>query len=207
MSFDIVLRNQLKKQIPADKLNFVKGWKTRNTGPWKSNLQRPELLMVHHTAGAATDSTDPKHKGNQKGANNGVISWCIKKDNSVPYCNAVIDRDGSVYILAAGPVWHAGKGSFAGTRWDRFKIPANSANSYTFGVEMVSKGIKKDFTKAQIKSLEQLYAALRASSQWPGNVNRICNHRDWAGNRKVDTRYSLLTLIAWAVQGWRNRKK
>jgi hypothetical protein len=207
MTFEDTLRVNLKKQIPSDKLNFVKGWRTRMTGPWRSNERRPEILMAHHTAGAATDSTDPSHRGNQKGANNGIINWCIKRDNAVPYCNAVIDRDGSVYILSAGPVWHAGKGSFAGTRWNRFNIPNDSANSYTFGVEIVSKGMKKDFTKAQIDSLKQLYAALRASSDWPGNINRICNHKDWAGKRKVDTRYSLLTLINWAVQGWRGRKK
>jgi len=207
MSFENILRDNLRKQIPADKLNFVKGWRTRKTGPWRSNEGRPEILMAHHTAGAATDSTDPNHRGNQKGANNGIINWCIKRDNSVPYCNAVIDRDGSVYILSAGPVWHAGRGSFKGKRWERFRIPDNMANSYTFGVEVISKGQKKDFTKAQIESLKQLYAAVRASSGWPGNANRICNHRSWAGGRKVDTRYTLATLLRWAVQGWRGRNK
>jgi hypothetical protein len=202
MTFDARLKNSLARYAPG-KVTFVNGWRTRNTGPWRSGV--PKMVFEHHTAGAATESTDPKAKGNQPGANNGVIAYCIQKGNSVPYCNAVIDRDGEIYILAAGPVWHAGKGSFKGTRWARQGIPDDSANGMTFGVEVVSKGRRKDFTAAQLWSIRRLNCAVREASGWNGFKYRIANHKDWT-NRKIDTRYPWEFWVEEAKKAWANTR-
>lgn len=202
MRFDLKLQQALGKYAPGQ-VKYVSGWKTRNTGQWRGPKNVPVAVIEHHTAGAATESIDPKNKGNQPGANNGVVQYCVARSNSVPYCNAVVDRDGTIWILAAYPVWHAGLGDFAGTRWGGLGIPRNAANSYTFGVEIVSKGRRKDFTDAQADAVFRLNCAVRAASGWPGFKYRLANHRDWAGNRKVDTRYDWEWFRDGSAEAWR----
>jgi len=209
MSFDKDLKKALAKYAP-NRVVYVQGWTTRNTGKWRvqgsksRNLKAPLMVMEHHTAGAATESVSPKNPGNKKGANNGVVQYCVASHNSVPYCNAVVDRDGTIYVLAAYPVWHAGVGDFAGTRWARFGIGANTANTCTFGVEIVSKGRKQDFTAAQKLAIRRLNCAVREASGWKGFKFRIANHKDWAGRRKVDTKYPWEFFVKQAVKAWRN---
>lgn len=198
--FDKRLEAALKKYAPG-RVKYVEGWRTRNTGKWKGKRGVPVMVIEHHTAGAATESTNPKHKGNQPGANNGVVQYCVARNNSVPYCNAVVDRDGTIWILAAGPVWHAGLGDFTGTRWERWKIPAGSANSYTFGVEIISKGRKQDFTSQQIIGIRRLNCAVREAAKWGGFRYRIANHKDWT-SRKIDTRYPWEWFRAGSAKAW-----
>lgn len=202
MKFDKKLEKALAKYAPG-RVKYVAGWRTRNTGMWRGRKHVPTMIIEHHTAGAATESRNPKHKGNQPGANNGVVQYCVARHNSVPYCNAVVDRDGTIWITAAYPVWHAGLGDFSGTRWDRHKIPLNSANSYTFGVEIISKGRRKDFTPQQIIAIRRLNCAVRAASGWKGFAYRIANHRDWAPRRKIDSKYDWEWFRRGSVKAWR----
>lgn len=200
--FEKRLQAALSHYAPG-RVKYVSGWRTRNTGRWKGRKHLPTMVIEHHTAGAATESRNPKHKGNQPGANNGVVQYCIARHNKVPYCNAVVDRDGTIWILAAGPVWHAGVGDFSGTRWQRWKIPANAANSYTFGVEIISKGRRKDFTPQQIIAIRRLNCALREAAMWKGFKYRIANHKDWT-SRKIDSRYPWTWYRAGAAKAWAN---
>lgn len=201
MSFDKDLRAALTKYAPGQ-VKYVSGWKKRNTGKWRSKSGVPVMVIEHHTAGAATESVNPDHKGNQPGANNGVVKYCEARNNSVPYCNAVVDRDGTIWILAAGPVWHAGMGSFDGTRWDHLQIPDNGANGYTFGVEIISKGRKQDYTAKQITAIRRLNCALREACGWKGFKYRIANHKDWAPKRKIDTKYPWEWFRAGSAEEW-----
>lgn len=201
MSFADDLRASLISYAPG-RVVFVKGWRTRNTGEWRSRRKKPLMMLMHHTAGAATTSRDPKNKGNRKGANAGVVQYCVAKKNTVPYCNAVVDRDGTIYILAAGPVWHAGLGSFKKTRWALHRIPDDSANGYTFGVEVVSKGLKQDFTEAQMESIADLTCSVKAACSWIGFGYRVANHKDWAPKRKIDTQYPWETFVQRAKAAW-----
>lgn len=202
MKFDKKLERALAKYAPG-RVKYVAGWRTRNTGMWRGRKHVPVLVMEHHTAGASTESRNPKHKGNQPGANNGVVQYCVARHNSVPYCNAVVDRDGTIWITAAYPVWHAGLGDFSGSRWERLNIPRNEANRYTFGVEIVSKGRRKDFTPQQIIAVRRLNCALREASDWKGFKFRIANHKDWT-SRKIDSRYPWEWFRAGSVKAWRN---
>ena len=209
MKFEDSLQAALRKYAPG-RVKYVQGWRTRNTGPWRiaskgktRTIDVPRMIIHHHTAGAATESINPKHKGNQPGANNGVVQYCVAKSNSVPYCNAVVDRDGTIFILAAYPVWHAGVGTFDGTRWERWGIAPDTANTCTFGVEVVSRGRRKDFTKQQIIALRRLDCAVRSASGWSGFQYRIANHRDWT-SRKVDTKYDWDFFRKGAAKAWRS---
>lgn len=183
----------------GNKVEFMPDWDKQQRGPWKPK-GLPVALLVHHTAGASTESTDPKHPGNQKGANRGVINF-VQNHYEVPAANFTLDRDGTVYVHSAYPVWHAGKGSFKGVKpFDSLGIPDDMGNDYMLGVEVVSKGRKRDFTAAQKQSLGKLANACKDASGWQGFWKRLPNHRTWAPARKVDSRYTLTALRSWAVR-------
>jgi hypothetical protein len=193
--------NRLKKALDArlnGRVRYMRNWTNMYTGPWKGPGGVPVALVLHHTAGAATDSTDPKHPGNQRGANNGVVNF-VQSKYKVPAANFTLDRDGTVYVHAANPVWHAGEGTFVGKEpWAAFGIPRNDGNRWMLGVEIVSKGRKKDFTKAQIDSLIALINACRDAGNWSHTGTKyLPRHRDWAGPRKVDIVYDNREVQRW----------
>ena len=196
MTWAKVLEVALRQRL-GDKVVFIDDWDKVRRKPWPRKGV-PLALMVHHTAGAATDSRNPNHPGNKKGANAGVIKY-VQNHFEVPAANFTLDRDGTVYVHSAWPVWHAGRGSFKGVKpYERLGISDNLGNDYMLGVEVVSKGLKRDFTRAQKQSLGKLANACKDAAGWKGFFARLPNHRTWAPNRKIDSRYSLLALRRWA---------
>lgn len=197
MTYAVRLQKALGKELPG-KVVYFKDWKKIRRVRWRGKKTRPDGLMLHHTAAAATESTDPRAKGNQKGANNGVINY-IQNHYKVPAANFTLDRDGTVYVHSAYPVWHAGLGSFRGKEpWSRLGIPDDAANDYVLGVEIMSKGQKRDFTTAQKESLGALiHACAAASDTWlPVWLIGRPQHKDWT-TRKIDTRYTNDEIKRW----------
>ena len=198
MRFDEHLEKALDKRLPGQVV-YMKGWRKVQRMDWPRK-GAPVALMVHHTAGAATTSRNPKNPGNQKGANDGIINF-VQNHFKVPASNFVLDRDGTVYVCTAFPCWHAGRGSFKGVkRFNRLRIPDDMGNDYMLGVEVVSKGHRRDFTQAQKESLGKLANACREAAGWKGFWMRLPNHRTWAPRRKIDSRYSLRALRRWAAK-------
>lgn len=199
MLFELRMRRQLNKHV--GKVVYLKTWKTKTRGiGWADYTKLPVALLLHHTAGAATESTDPKHKGNQTGANMGQVNF-IQNHYPVPAANFTLDRDGTLYVHSVFPVWHAGKGDFVGKKpWDLFRIPKDQGNDWMLGVEIVSKGVKKDFTKAQKEQLKNLLEAVGVASRWPVlkrlSLVRRPQHKDWT-TRKVDLRYTNAEVDQW----------
>jgi N-acetyl-anhydromuramyl-L-alanine amidase AmpD len=72
-------------------------------------------------------------------------------------------------------------------------------------VEIVSKGLKPDFTAAQMQSVDDLNCALRSAAGWTGFKFRIANHKDWAPLRKIDTRYPWEQFVEQAKKAWRSK--
>ena len=74
-----VSADQFKKALDASGLDieWMSGWKNTWHGmsSWKGKNGNPVALMLHHTAGASTDSTDPSHKGNQCSADDGQVKF------------------------------------------------------------------------------------------------------------------------------------
>lgn len=201
MSFSNHLKAALDSRL-KNRVRYLRGWTNDYTGGWKGPGGLPVGLVLHHTAGAATDSTDPKNPGNKTGANNGVVNF-VQNHFRVPAANFTLDRDGTVYVHAANPVWHAGEGTFVGKPpWSSFGIPRNDANRWMLGVEVVSKGRKKDYTAAQIDSLVALARACRDAADWNHTGTKyLPRHKDWAGRRKIDILYENSE-----VQGWFNAR-
>jgi hypothetical protein len=197
MSFPNHLKKALDSRLKGQ-VRYMRDWTRVRTGAWKGSGALPVGLVLHHTAGAATDSTDPKHPGNRTGANNGVVNF-VQNKYQVPAANFTLDRDGTVYVHSAFPVWHAGVGTFVGRPpWSSFGIPRDDANRWMLGVEVISKGRKKDFTQAQIDSLVQLIRACRDAAEWNHTGTKyLPRHRDWAPGRKVDIVYTNAEVQEW----------
>ena len=206
-SFGRAFRRALRKLHGKERVVVLAGHKDRHRG-WPDG--KPRGLMWHWTAGAATDSVDPDHPGNQKGANAGVVAWCHHPSSSLPWCNITVDRDGTIYInTVSGSAWHSGLGSFRGTKWARLGIGDNRAHEYTIGVEVVDRGLRDDtFTDAQWEAIDAINVAFRQVCGWRG-WGRIMSHREWAPTRKVDvtTRYPLEFIYNRARNAWKKLNK
>ena len=197
MAYSDDLRAALLARLGSQRTVFLRDWVKNYTGAWKPS-GRPLGLMLHHTAAAATSSTDPAAAGNQRGANNGTINY-IQNHYRVPAANFTLDRDGTVYVHAAFPVWHAGEGTFRGKEpWSQLGVPNDSANRYLLGVEVMSKGQTKDFTRAQKESLALLIQACSdCSPDWePLWLKNRPRHKDWT-TRKIDILYTNDEVKAW----------
>ena len=198
MTFHTDMRCELIARFGRENVTFWSGWDEQQRGfTWKRRGV-PLALMVHHTAGAATDSTDPRHKGNQVAADKSQAAY-VQRHYSVPAANFTLGRSGHLWVHSVHPTWHSGQGSFKGkVPYDSLGIPDNQAADYVLGVECVSKGLKRDFTALQKQRLGDLAQACQAAAGWQGFVKRLPNHKTWAGPRKIDTRYLEATLIEWA---------
>jgi hypothetical protein len=188
MTFAADLKAGLLDHLGPSWLTFLPRWDVQRRGAWPGGT--PRALMLHHTAAAATASQNPNAPGNQKGANKNVITY-IQTHYEVPAANFTLDRDGTVYIHSAYPIWHAGLGTFTGKKpWSTLGIPKDQGNDYTLGVEIMSKGLSRDFTDAQEDSLVFLLRACRDAARWPSiALLRRPQHKDWT-TRKIDTRYT-----------------
>ena len=200
MSFARRLKRSLAANVPGGKVKYFRGWRKNYTGPWLGHEGLPVALMLHHTAGAATESTRASAPGNQTGANSGVVNF-VQFHYRVPAANFTLDRDGTVYVHAANPIWHAGVGSFQGKKpWDILGCRDNQGNRYMMGVEIVSKGRKKDFTNAQIAALKGLQEAVGEAAGWPVKKRRARvrrpRHKDWT-TRKIDILYDQDEIDGW----------
>ena len=197
MSFHTDLRAALVKQLGKENVTFYPGWDTKQRGFTWTEGGKPTALMVHHTAGAATTSTDPKNKGNSKAADQPQATF-VQNQYQVPSANFTVGRSGHVWVHAVYPAWHSGVGSFKGKPpYDTLGCKDNAAADTVMGVECVSKGLKQDFTSAEKWALGRLANACRDASGWAGFTKRLPNHKTWT-TRKIDTQYSLSTLISWA---------
>jgi hypothetical protein len=203
MAYSDELKKALDKYVPATQLHYLSGWKnTWYRSTWRAANGKPVALMLHHTAGAATSSTNPGNAGNQHGANDGQIKYVNRHPQYDMPCSAfTLDRDGCIYVNAALPCYHAGKGTFNGTQWSSLGVPTDMANDYCLGVECVDKGVDKTFTEAMKASLANLAKACEEASGWKDTSTLyVPRHRDWAPDRKVDIKYSNTEVQGWMVE-------
>lgn len=182
MAYSDTLKAAMIARLGKDKVRTRSKWAKAKAWPWAK--KRPLGILLHHSAGVGA----------------GVINY-IDNGDGVPAANFSIDRDGTVIGHTAYPCYHAGTGTFAGKKpWDQLAIPADQANKYLLGVEVIDNGKSKTFTAAQKRSLALLIAAVAdtidADPRW---LQIRPQHRDWTG-RKVDLRYTNTEVKAWIEQ-------
>ena len=141
----------------------------------------PSFFVLHHTAIAS----DP-----DKGASS--LGYILSGGGYAPVrlCNWLVDRDGTLQVIAARKSYHAGKGT-------GFGVPVDSMNYHSAGVEIESMGKEPDFTDAQILTVSQL--ATGWFEEFKVDDTKALNHKDWSSTGKKDTLYTM----SW----WRHQFK
>lgn len=161
----------LADELRAAGLTVVEfnGWRTRarGSGGYASN---PLCVMWHHTAsGASWDG--------QRDA-----AYCATGDPSAPLSNLYIQRDGTVWVLAAGATNTNGKGN--SMKFSRGTVPQDGMNTRAVGVEMGNNGVGEAWPCAQV---DAMFAVSNTVNKRLGNQPTDCaGHWDYAPTRKID---------------------
>lgn len=147
------------------KVEEIDGWRHRGR-PYNFY---PKAILVHHTASGAQSGNFPSQ--------NVVVNG--RPGLPGPLCQFLLGRDGTVRLVAAGYANHAGYGDI-----DGIGIPANSANTYAYGIEAENNGVGEPWSRAQLNAYYRLCAALL---KWMGrkDVERVFGHKEWT-SRKID---------------------
>src|SRR5690606_6774975 len=96
-----------------------------------------------------------------------------------PLCNLGLGRDGTVYVVAAGVAWHAGK-----------TASANHGNYRAIGIEAEATGVDS-WPEAQIDAYARLCRALCDHYGVP--VSEVKGHKEIAvpRGRKIDPNFDM----------------
>lgn len=141
------------------------GWKTRSR-PASAGGFSPHGVLCHHTGGASDDRA--------------YVDWMAltgRSDLPAPLCQLALDRQGTVYVLAAGRANHAGDAKSTGP------MPAGDGNSLYIGIEALNTGTE-GWTATQYDAYARLCAALCKHYRWPADNVRA--HRETSLTGKWD---------------------
>ena len=112
----------------------AKGWKTRGQG----QMGKVQTIVAHHTAGPRSGNAPSLNVvTNGRAGLRGALS------------HYVLGRDGTIYVVAAGLTWHAGK-----VRKTAY------GNTHAIGIEAENTGLGEKWSAAQLDSYVKLCSAL-----------------------------------------------
>lgn len=142
------------------------GWRTRGR-PSSTGGFDPRGVLCHHTGGAS---------GGRR-----YVEWMAYTGRGpslpAPLCQLALDRDGTVYVCAAGRANHAGEARRQGS------IPGGDGNALYVGIEAMNTG-SEGWTDAQREAYARLCAALCLHYGWPASHVRA--HRETSVTGKWD---------------------
>lgn len=155
----------------------VDGWGTRSRNSGGFDGDRPWCIMWHHTASDTAPEND--------------VSYIVYGSPDAPLANLYLDRDGAVWVCAAGATNTNGKGS--AQLMSRGTVPADSMNTHAIGIEAANSGVGQEWPQVQIDAYFRVSNALAAAyGLTPGDC---CTHHEYAKDRKIDP------AVAIAVEG------
>ena len=147
------------------KVVTIDGWQTRGR-PASTGGFAPRGVLCHHTG----DRSDGLAYANWL-ANVG------RSDLPAPLCQLSIDRQGVVYVIAAGRANHAGKAKASGP------MPAGDGNELYIGIEAQNTG-SEGWTAVQRDAYVRLCAALCAHYGW--SADHVRAHKETSITGKWD---------------------
>ncbi|MCS0639415.1 peptidoglycan-binding protein [Streptomyces sp. LP05-1] len=155
------------------------GWRTRNRnhmGPWGP----VHGVIVHHTVSAGSAAS---------------VALCRDGHAALPgpLCQAVVDKAGTVHLIANGRANHAGKGDgavldavVAETATPAPRRDDTDGNARFYGFECVNLGDGADpWPASQLDAIERAAAALCRAHGW--SAASVIGHKEWT-RTKVDPR-------------------
>jgi hypothetical protein len=155
------------------------GWERRARSSGGFSVA-PLGCVWHHTASNTSPAND--------------LSYMINGSDDAPIGNMLLDRDGVVWMIAAGGANTQGKGG--PHTFSRGTVPLDSGNSQLWGIEVANSGTGQDWPQVQI---DAYFKASNALNEMFGNLpTDLITHHEWAEDRKIDP------ATAAAVEGpWR----
>lgn len=169
MAYALAARLERAVKNAGVKYKKVSGWASRGHG----SMGRIDSIMCHHTAG-------PK-SGNAPSLN--VVAYG-RAGLSGPLSQLFLARDGTVYLVAAGVSYHAGRVSS-----NRY------TNSHSIGIEAENTGVSNDspWPAHQVAEYAKLCKALADEFNLP--ISRVVGHKE-ATSRKIDPSFSMASFRA-----------
>jgi N-acetylmuramoyl-L-alanine amidase len=144
------------------------GWQTRARGSGGYESGRPTHIMVHHTASSSSQNGKPD------------ADYIAVGSGDAPLSNLYIDRQGKVWVIAAGATNTNGKGH---DYWGG-GVPDDSMNSYAIGIEAGNNGVGEAWPTVQQDAYVKLVKALMTNYGIP--LGHVRAHFEWAPDRKID---------------------
>ncbi|MFI8817451.1 MULTISPECIES: peptidoglycan recognition protein family protein [unclassified Streptomyces] len=157
----------------------VPGWRTRNRnhkGPWGP----VNGVMIHHTVTTGTDAS---------------VRLCRDGHSALPgpLCHGVIDKAGTVHLIATGRANHAGLGDDDVLRAviAEKRLPADNeantdGNRHFYGFECVNLGDGRDpWPAEQVEAIARAAAGICRAHGW--GAASVIGHSEWQPG-KVDPR-------------------
>jgi hypothetical protein len=124
--------------------------------------------MWHHTASKTTPAND--------------VGYIVAGSPDAPIANLYLDRDGIVYVCAAGATNTNGKGG--PYRTSSGVVPVDQMNTYAVSIEAANDGVGEVWPAEQIDAYFQLSITL--TDRLELDPTELCHHSAWAPTRKVD---------------------
>lgn len=154
---------QIKQAFIDHGVNFKEMKNCTTIGrPW--DAANPLVGHVHHhtsTPSATGDTGCP------------TLEW-IMTAFSKPAANAIIGRDGVVYVCSWGSCFHSGLGG----PWKSRGLGEGNVGHYRlWGTEIDDPGVGKTITAKQIESIGRMDAAFQKLCGWDDYA--LINHADW----------------------------
>ena len=179
------LRRVLDSAVGSDSWTGVPGWETR-TG-YTDREGRPRGYSDVY--GAVIHTTETKDAAFTEAA----AGHRAYRDPQAPTLDAVADRwgtrgahtyalliarDGTVRLIAAGPGWQAGRGTWpTKVAGPNPGVRDGEANFHTIGISMDANSSKYPVTEAQLVTLEKILAQLKR--EWAPDRFEILMHGEW----------------------------
>lgn len=161
----------LANWLRAAGLNVIEysGWQQRARGSGGYSAM-PLCVMWHHTA-------SPASWDGQRDAD-----YCAVGDPDAPLANLYIQRNGTVWVLAAGATNTNGKGN--AITFSRGTVPQDGMNTRAIGVEMGNDGVGERWPRAQV---DAMFVVSNVCNHWCGNQPEdVSTHNFYAPTRKID---------------------
>jgi hypothetical protein len=155
------------------------GWQTRARGSGGYDGDRPWAIGWHHTASTADIEDD--------------AAYCAEGSPDAPICNLLVDRDGAVWVIAAGASNTHGKG-YAMT-FSKGTVPNDQMNTHAVGMEICNDGAGEPYPVAQIDACMAVSLAIAAGVGL--EPTDVAQHHDWAPDRKIDPATADAVMGVW----------
>ncbi|MEV3992040.1 peptidoglycan-binding protein [Streptomyces sp. NPDC049837] len=164
------------------------GWRTRNRnhkGAWGP----VHGVIVHHTVSSGSAAS---------------VALCRDGYAALPgpLCQAVIDKEGTVHLIANGRANHAGAGDGDVLRAVRAQTAPPSpneqdtdGNAHFYGFECVNLGDGKDpWPAAQMDAIERASAAICRAHGW--SAASVIGHKEWTSSKSDPRGFEMRTMRA-----------